>query len=277
MDKSNRIAWQALWTAILVIIVFFLALYNLEHFPPTWYDEGVHLLVAQKLALQGEYRFGPALGPTVFFPIAAAFRAAGTSLLPARIVMIGYLLLCLLAFYALARYLGGWKVAVTGTFLFVASPGTDLLRWGRQVVGEVPATFFFLLAALLWLKTLEEAHTSCRKGKLLLAGACLGLAILTKNQFLLLLPAWILLWIVNRLYYRQANHSDFALPLFSVVVCIAAWYVSQRLFFPAGKHLTTQNVQEWSNALSRGIFTFSPRRILDAVKFLTGQDALYAW
>lgn len=277
MKKNNLPGWRALWTAILIVLVLFLALYNLEYFPPTWYDEGAHLLVAKALALEGRYRFGPALGPTVFFPIAAVFRFTGVELLPARLVMVGYLFLCVTAFYALAHRLSGWKVATVTTLLLVSSPGVNLLRLGRETLGEVPATLFFLLGALLWLKTLEETRPGRRRIKLLGVGVCLGLAILTKNQFVLLLPAWLLLWIANRLYYRQANHSDFIVPIFSALVCLAAWYVGQRFFFTAGKQLATQNVHEWSNALSRGFFNLAPQRMLDAIQFLTGQDALYAW
>jgi hypothetical protein len=277
MRKSSPITWRALWTAILVVTVLFLAFYNLEYFPPTWFDEGVHLLVAKELALAGRYRFGPAVGPTVFFPIAAAFHIAGIELLPARVIMVSYLFLCVAAFYALACYLGGWKVATAGTLLFVSSPGANLLRWGRQVLGEVPAVWFFLLGTLVWLKTLEEERKGHRRGQLLLAGAFLGLAMLTKNQFSLLLPAWFLLWVADRLYYRQLNHSDSVLPLCSAIACVAAWYVGQRFLFPAGKNLTAQNVQEWSVALSRGILTPSPQRMLDAIKFLTSQDTFYAW
>lgn len=269
--------WQTVWVVLLAIIILFLALYNLEYFPPTWYDEGVHLLVAKKLALEGKYRFGPALGPTVFFPIAAAFRLWEVGLLSARIVMVGYLFLCIAAFYALARHLGGWKVGVAGTLLLVASPGVNILRWGRQVLGEIPATLFFLLGMLLWLKTLNSEHRGRRRSKLVLSGVFLGLAILTKNQFFLLVPAWVLLWIADKLYYRQANHSAFALPLFSTVVCVLAWYVGQALFFSAGSHLASRNLQEWANALGRGIFTFYPSRMLDAIKFLLSQDAFYAW
>ncbi|MCR4405883.1 MAG: glycosyltransferase family 39 protein [Anaerolineae bacterium] len=275
--KSSLITWRVLWIAILIVLVLFLALYNLEHWPPTWFDEGVHLLAAKKLALEGKYRFGPALGPTVFFPIAAAFRVAGVSLLPARVVMVGYLLLCLAAFYTLARSLGGWKVATAGTLLLISSPGVNILRWGRQALGEVPATLFFLAGILLWIKALNDEHGDRRRGELIFSGVLLGLAILTKNQFLLLVPAWVLLWITNKLYYHQAPHSTFVLPLFSAIVCVLAWYVGQKFFFPAGGHLFTHNVQEWSNALSRGIITISPRRALDAIKFLISQDTFYAW
>ena len=276
MQQNIWTGWRVLWTTVLVVVVLFLVSHNLEYFPPTWYDEGVHLLVAKKLALEGKYQFGPALGPTVFFPIAAVFRVAGVGLLSARVVMVGYLLLCVATFYALARYFGGWKVAIAGTLLFVSSPGVNLLRWGRQALGEVPASLFFLMGTLVWLKTLEE-HKQRRTGQLLLVGVFLGLAILTKNQFLLLLPAWFLLWVVDRLYYRQVNHSDFVLPIFSAIVCVGAWYIGQRFLFPAGKHLVMQNVEEWSNALSRGMFIVSLRRMLDAIKFLTSQDTFYAW
>jgi hypothetical protein len=122
MKASSLIGWRALWTVILAVIVLFLALYNLEYCLPTWFDEGVHLIVAKRLALEGRYWFGPAVGPTVFVPVAAEFRVAGVRLLPARLVMVGYLLLCTATFYALAHYLGGWKVATVGTLLFVSSP-----------------------------------------------------------------------------------------------------------------------------------------------------------
>ncbi len=277
MRKNGLITWQTLWAVILIVIVIFLAIYNLEYFPATWFDEGIHLLVAKKLALDGKYRFGPAVGPTVFYSIATAFRIAGVGLLSARIVMIGYLLLCVIAFYALTHYLGGWKVATVGTLLFISSPGINLLRWGRQVLGEVPASMFLLTGTLVWFKALEKDERNNRKAHLILAGILLGLAMITKNHFLLLLPAWGLLWAINQLYYRQAKQSDFILPAFSAITCLTAWYVGQRLIFPAGEHLARHNVQEWSGALKRGILTLSPWRTLDAIKFLTSQDTFYAW
>ncbi|MFZ5917180.1 MAG: ArnT family glycosyltransferase [Chloroflexota bacterium] len=277
MNRIHLKSWQMLWAATLAALTLFLALYNLEYFPPTWYDEGVHLLVAKKLALAGKYRFGPAVGPTVFFPVAAAFRIAGVELLSARLVMVGYLLLCVAAFYTLARRFGGWKVATVATLLLLSSPGINLMRWGRQVLGEVPATLFFLLGAWLWIKTLDRPTDASRNGRLVLVGMLLGLAILTKNQFALLLPAWLLLWLANRWYYRLARHADFALPVLVSIFVAMAWYVGQRFILAAGKQLASQNVQEWSDALSRGFFTLSPQRMLDAIQFLTSQDTFYAW
>ena len=63
------------------LLVMGLVLYNLEYYPRTWFDEGWHLQVARHLARTGEYRFGPAIGPTVFYPVAWAFRLFGIGLL----------------------------------------------------------------------------------------------------------------------------------------------------------------------------------------------------
>jgi hypothetical protein len=277
MKGSYDRAWQVFLAIALVVTLFVLSLYNLEYYPLTGFDEGIHLLVAKRLALEGHYRFGPAVGPTVFFPIAIAFRLAGVGLLPARIAMVGYLLLCVATFYLLTRFLGGWKVATVGTWLLLSSSGPNLWRWGRQALGEVPATFFSLVSIFVWLKALEQQRKRRKTGQLLLTGVLAGLAVVTKNQFLLLLPAWFLLWIVDRLYYRRANHVDFALPFLAAILVVVAWYLGQRFFFPAGEYLAEHNLQEWSSALSRGIFTLSPRRMVDAIKFLTGKDAFYAW
>ena len=277
MHRDASRTLPVLWTVVLAGLVLFLALHNLSYYPPTWYDEGVHLLVARKLATEGRYLFGPALGPTVFFPVAAAFRVAGTELLPARTVMAGYLLLFVAAFYALSYQLGGWKVATVATLILISSPGTYLVRYGRQVLGEVPAALFFLLGILVWLKALEGGRGLTRFTKLVFGGLLLGLSILTKNQFVLLLPAWFLVGVAGRLYHRETRLSTTVAPVVGALVCVASWYLVQRFCFPYGERLASQNVQEWSDALDRGVLTFSPGRMLEAVKFLTSQDAIYAW
>jgi hypothetical protein len=116
-----------------------------------------------------------------------------------------------------------------------------------------------------------------QKRKLILAGIMLGLAILTKNQFLLLVPAWLALWVADRIYHRQGFHIDFLLPLLCAACCVIAWYVGQRFLFSAGQQLIQHNIEGWSGSLSRGILTISPRRTLDSIKFLTGKDTFYAW
>jgi len=277
MKDGGSTSWRALAIAALAALVLFLAFYNLDRYPPIWYDEGIHLLFAQRLAKDGLYGFGPALGPTVFFPVAAAFRVAGVGLVSARVVMAGYLCLCVAVFYALARYLGDWRMAVVGTLLLIVSPGVNLLRWGRQMLGEVPAMLFALLSVLTWMWALDARGAARRWLRLLLCGAFLALAILTKNQFFLLLPAWFLVWLADRLYYRQGRHVDLAIPAATAILCVASWYVIQRYCFPVGERLAEHNVEEWSSALQRGILNVSVERTIDALKFLFGQNAFYLW
>jgi len=276
--KTSKTKWPFGWKMglglVLAALILFLSFYNLEYYPPTCFDEGLHLLVAKALALKGLYAFGPAVGPTVFFPVATIFNIAGVGLVQARVAMATYLLLTVCAFYALVLRLYGHRTALVALLIFISSPGINLLHWGRQVIGDVPAGFFFLMASLIWFKAVEKDD---QKGKLILAGILLGLAILTKNQLLLLVPAWLALWVADRVYYRQGSHLDFLLPLLCAGCCVVAWYVGQRFLFPVGQQLAQRNVEEWSGSLSRGILTFSPRRALDSVKFLTGKDTFYAW
>jgi len=263
------------WAIFLTVLLLFLAFYNLRYFPPTWFDEGIHSLAAKRLALTGDYRLGPALGPTVLLPVAGAFRVAGVALIPARLVMVGYLLLCTFAFYLVARRLGGWKVAVVATLLLIGSPGANLLRWGRQVLGEVPATFFLLMALLVWFRVADVGRSPRRWAMIGLAGALTGLAILTKNQFLLLLPAWAIVWLVDRWVHRRFETWEPVVVMGVALLGVLGWYALQGLVFPGGDRLMEQNVREWSGALNRGLFTLSFRRMMDAVRFVTDKEAFY--
>ncbi|MBC7250167.1 MAG: glycosyltransferase family 39 protein [Anaerolineae bacterium] len=272
---TSREFQRRYWSLILLgVVVVPLVFYNLEYYPHTWFDEGCHLLAARALALQGRYAFGPAVGPTLFFPIAAMFRLAGVGILQARIVMAGYLLLTAITFYALVRYLYGPSTAFVALLFLISSPGIHFLRWGRQALGEVPAMFFLLVGVWTWFQAVERRAGWLR---LITTGVFFGLAILTKNQFLLLVPAWLLLWILNHFYYRQANHRSFLIPLLFAICVIGGWYFAQWSLFPIGPRLAAGNVEAWSSSTSRGILTFSSRRLLDSIKFLTGQDVFYAW
>ena len=65
---------QVYLALIFAALLLFLCLYNLEFYPRLWFDEGWHLQAAKHLAQTREYCFGPGVGPTVFYPVAWAFR-----------------------------------------------------------------------------------------------------------------------------------------------------------------------------------------------------------
>jgi len=132
--------------------VLVLAVINLTNYPTPWYDEGSHLHVPKAVVTMGQYAdyssdglryYGPTIGvgPTVLLPVAAVFEVAGIGLLPARLVVVAYLLGLMVCFFGLARSLGRERLAWVAAALLLASRGVDLLVYGREVLGEVPAFF----------------------------------------------------------------------------------------------------------------------------------------
>lgn len=270
-----------LWLAILLLLIIGilapLFTFNLDTYPEPWFDEGVHLMVAKNYAEEGKYRFGPAVGPTVIIPVALALKIFGMSLLSARWLMVVYLSLCVLIFFALASYLGGWEVGVLATSFLVVSPGINLIYLGRQVMGEVPAVFFFLLGVLLWIRGIDNGSIKNRNLLLTAAGLSFGLAVLTKNQFALFFPVWILLWVSDKVFYHKLKSRDFYIPLIFLVCVVLLWYGGQRFFLQTGDRLAAQNIYEWKAALNRGFLVINRSRMEAAIKFLVGPDSFFAW
>lgn len=177
--------------AVAFVALLVVASWNLTSWPLTWFDEGSHLMVPKSVVRNGVYAdydssgyryFGATLGvgPTVLLPIAGAFEAFGVGLPQARAVMAAYLVLAVLAFYALARRVTGETAALLAAALLVVSPGIGTLEFGRQVLGEVPALLFLSLG----LGLLASPAASARPWRLVLAGVLLGLAAITKYQLL---------------------------------------------------------------------------------------------
>lgn len=222
------------WLVVVGIgVVLLLALANLTDYPTPWFDEGSHLHVPKTLVRFGVYadyssegfrHYGPTIGvgPTVMLPLAAAFQLFGIGLLQARLVMVLFLLGTIVLFYRLTYQLGGRWLAWVGTALLVVTPGVALVEFGRQVLGEVPGLFFVVAGLTLWFKEWPAA----KWGRLALVGVLLGLAMVTKHQYLLLLaPALGMAWIANLVYYRSAPQRTFLVPGIISATCFALWQV----------------------------------------------------
>lgn len=216
-----------------IALVAFLALYNLTNYPLTWFDEGSHLHVPKTLVRFGVYadyssegfrHYGPTIGvgPTVMLPIAGVFQLFGIGLLQARLVMALYLLAAIYAFYRLAQVLGGNRFAWVATVLVATSRGVALLLWGRQVLGEVPGFFFIAAGLALWFARWERS----KWWQLIVVGVLLGLAMVTKYQYLLFLaPTLLISWVANLVYYRSAPQRVFLVPGIVAAACFALWQV----------------------------------------------------
>lgn len=272
--------WKIGAITVLAGLILFLSLYDISAYPspdalPGYIDDAQHLLASRDLALTGKYDFGPALGLTVFLPVAGAMRIFGASTLVGHLVMVVYLLVNLVLFYSLVRYLGNWKVAVIATLIYVIAPGINVIYLGRRVMGEVPAVAFTLGSILAWFKALGETNPRARVWKLLLSGFMLGMAIVTKNQFLMMVPAWLAVWGLNWLYYRQARHVDFFLPVFFAGVVILVFYGAQFYFLPNGQLLAAKGLSQWTDASSRGLLTFSAIQAKISLRAMSDYTALF--
>ncbi len=246
---------------ILAVIVLYACFANLGQYPViSGFDEGIYLQFAQNLAQYNQYaslsggQFYPldpvgGTGPTLILPVAVALSASQGSLEAARLVMALYLLATVAAVYLLVKQVSGWLSAVLSVLLFlVAGVATyDTLWLGRQVLAEIPALAFFLWGLWAWLKSWKGS-----RGWLFLSAALLALAIITKNQLLLLVfPALFLLAIADHFYYRQLSWLDFAIPVGGLLVGYASWQlISWLIVGPAAWPAYAQEV----SALTRASF-----------------------
>ncbi len=270
--------WQSIATVIAVVVVLFLALYNLTDYPLTWFDEGSHLHVPKALVRFGVYAdyssegfryYGPTVGvgPTVMLPIAAAFKLFGIGLLQARLVMVLYLLAAIYAFYRLARVLGDRRLAWGAVALLVTSRGVRLIEYGRQVLGEVPGLFFMVAGLALWLAAWEKAS----RQRLVLVGLLLGLAMMTKNQYLLVLaPALGLAWLANLVYYRTVPQRVFIIPGLVSIACFLLWQIYMVMYL--GPATARENLELLRQQTAGAALVFSPQLMKESLKYLLGLE-----
>ncbi len=269
------------WATVLALAMLAaaLALVNLPYAPPTWFDEGSHLHVPKTLVRHGVYAdissegfryFGPTIGvgPTVMLPVAATFKLGGVGLRQARLVIVAYLALALVALYVLARRLYGWQVAALAVLLALASRTLrfeGMAEYGRQVLGEVPGMALLLLGLLAYSAAILRPATARRSS--LLAGLAFGLALVTKNQFVLIvLPALALLALLDRVYYRSGNWWVRLAPPVIAVACFGIWTVVMLTFF--GPDGFAANLAKTRQAAGGAIFVFDPEASLRAARYL---------
>jgi 4-amino-4-deoxy-L-arabinose transferase-like glycosyltransferase len=238
---------------------------------------------AKNIALTGRYglrstegfmEFPPAIqtGPTVLFPIAGVFRVGDTGILQARLVTVFYTVLAIAAFYWLVRTVCSGKVAILASALLIFTfdhEFTSFVFMGRQVLAEVPALFFFWLGTLLWLRTWK----SSRWLELIWPGLLWGLAMLTKVQFALMLPAaLILFWLFDRIFGKKLKICHVLIPILVSGGCVLMWYGYQVLSL--GFDGFWQQAMELRAAGAMHFLRFSPRRTISAIFQLLGSSLI---
>ena len=284
--------WLRIGITVVALALIALALtVNLTRFPITWFDEGSHLHVPKTLIQHGVYAdyssegfryYGPTVGvgPTVMLPLAAAFSLFGVGLLQARLVMVAFLAISILAFYKLARLLGSRRFAWVATALLLTSESVSIIEYGRQVLGEVPALCFFLLGLLVWQRLFGVSlQPSTPRPNLLLriaprslwvAGLLFGLAAITKQQFfLVLLPTFIVAWFTNLVIFRAQPQRLFLVPAVVTLLTYLVWQVWIVLYL--GPSNAQENLNLLRDATAGAALVFSPSAMLRAAKDLLSE------
>ncbi|MHB8067128.1 MAG: ArnT family glycosyltransferase [Desulfobaccales bacterium] len=187
--------------ALLWALVAWGSFYNLANFPTIWWDEAIFSETAANVVQHGRYAFtvqSPnhlsdldyriSAGPAVILPVALAYKLLGVGVAQGRLVAGAYLVLLFLALYLAVRRLWGPAAALGAMALALA--GTDVIFWGRSVLGDVPALGLFLLG--LWF--LARGLDTPALGPLCAGGIFLGLAFDAKEFYgLAFLPPVFLL------------------------------------------------------------------------------------
>jgi len=256
------------------LVVCFLAFYNLENYPPMWFDEGLNLQPPKNLLLYGQYAlrssegfrvFDPALqtGPTVLLPIALIFKLVGIGLFQARLVVVIYALLMLVSLYGVTAAIFDRRTALIAGLLLILVSDHEFLSFtfmSRQVLGEVPALFFLLSGTWLWFRAWEYP----RWRLLLLSGALFGLAVVTKVQFALMIPAAaICLWLTDRLWVRKLSLHKVVLPMLAMGFLMLLWYGLQSCILGAERFASNVSVLREGSGIH--ILSFSPLSALPAI------------
>ncbi len=188
--------WHVMVLVGLLAMTAFYASYKLTESPPTWFDEGVYIQVAQSLSERGVQTIQTApgvLAPTgnvtggypFLAPIALSLHYSQNMLLGARLPMVFFILLCVGLTFFLMYTLFGMREALLATFLLSSFP--LLYGGGKDVMGEVPGMCYLLLT--LFFVWNIEATNFINTRWWLLAGLCAGLTAATKPIFFLFLIA----------------------------------------------------------------------------------------
>lgn len=228
IPKSYSLAFVALF-----LITAFYATYKLTESPPTWYDEGIYIQVAQSFehvgtqSIQiapGEYRRINFLtiGYPVIVPVSASMKAFGDTLLAARLPMVMFILLFALVSMYLIYCIAGPFQALLALALIATFP--LLYGNGKNVLGEVPGLFYAMLA-LIALYKLEKRNFSGSWHYLWL-GLAVGLTAASKPIFLLL-PAGIVVALVFNIRSIPLRWKDITVGALAFTIPMMLWVFFQ--------------------------------------------------
>lgn len=207
---------------LITLVALFMRIHQLDAMPPGFYLdesdfglEGVRLLEAGKYQPYTQATTGH---PTFFFyQLALAFEFLGRQALALRYLTVAFGVLCIPAFYLLARTLFGTRVALLGSFLLAVS------RWhitfSRIAFEGVPADLFAILVAFFLIRGLRTRKAL----DFVWAGLALGFGLHTYVAFRIF-PVVIVVYLVHRyLFEREAVRPNLGRLFVFVLAAVMAF------------------------------------------------------
>ena len=197
-----------LFSCASLIFIFF---YKLDLHPRPWHDEGATLILAKTLFQDGIYAvknsdgyqtFGAvqSAGPTVILPMSIVFRFFGVGLAQGRWIGAFFSIVALFAIFIISRRLYNEWVGWICIIIIISAPVIEYIYFGRQAGADTAGLTFFLISAI----ALNKGDQSRKMTHYLLCGICLGLAIISKSQYLLFgVGALSIVLLVDLFYYRS--------------------------------------------------------------------------
>jgi hypothetical protein len=269
----------------LSLIIAAACFYNLENYPTIWWDEAIFSETAANLAEWGRYAFTEespdklsdldfriSVGPALVLPVALAYKVLGISLTSGRLVAGAYLMFAFGALFLAARRLWGSGAALGAVALGLL--GTDVLYWGRSVLGDIPALGLFFAGLWFLLRALNLENG--RHLALFWGGLFLGLAIAAKEFYGLacLPPAAVLLLY----HWRQPRRLATLLLAFSAGVATPILaYIGLKVLILGSLGAALQHFLDQKMLLCHEFFTpFTIGRLYpESFGFLLGQPLFW--
>src|SRR3989442_4468560 len=210
--------------------------YNLFYFPHYELDEGTYMSSAWAIVhgMITPYPYGYGHPPLGWIQIAAwiqltgGFFTFGNALNSGRVLMLLYAFGSSLLVYLFIRRLEGSRsAALLAMLIFSLSPLSILYQ--RQVFLDNIGTFWLLLA--LYLLIISES----RLLYIVLAAICFGISILSKEIFVLFIPAMIYaVWLHTTRFQRKFSLVAFTYTVISIGSSFVLMAVLKGELFPAG-------------------------------------------
>jgi dolichol-phosphate mannosyltransferase len=218
---------------LLFLLITFTATYKLTESPSVWYDEGIYSQMASNLyqnSIVG-VRLSPneilhvsefSVGYPLIYPLAGVFSIFGVSVLSARLLMVLFIIgLAIVVYILIKRSFDANQALLTLALFATFAP---LYGNGKSVLGEVPGLFFTILGFLFI--NLARTNDKSKKKYIFFAGISIGLAIVTKPIFILLIPA-LICGVFMQWRKNSFKMSNLSVGIISALIPFAVWIILQ--------------------------------------------------